>query len=132
MSRAESHGNARLSDAGAVEAVARDYIEGWYAADVGRMGRSLHDDLVKRTPVTSDDGSGAVELRPVSKVRMVELTREGGGADVDDPAIEIAVDDVSGDNASARVICADYVDYLHLVRTATGWTIVNILFRGRN
>jgi len=26
-------------------------------------------------------------------------------------------------------VCTDYVDYLHLAKTAEGWKIVNILFR---
>ncbi len=43
--------------------MALDYIEGWYAGDAERMERSLHDDLVKRTP---DDGS-TTGLRVVSE-----------------------------------------------------------------
>jgi hypothetical protein len=60
---------------------------------------------------------------------MVELTRAGGGSDVADPAIEVFVDDVTADIASARTICADYLDCLHLAKTAEGLRIVNILFR---
>lgn len=115
------------ADVDAVRAVALDYIEGWYAGDAERMERALHDDLVKRTPVGGDDA--AAGLRHVSKERMVELTSAGGGRDVTDPAIEVHVDDVSGDIASARTVCADYVDHLHLVRTTDGWKIANVVFR---
>lgn len=109
----------------AVEAVTRDYIESWYAGDPDRMARALHDDLVKRTP----DGD---ELRAVSKQRMVGLTRDGGGSDVADPAIEVVVDAVDDDIATARTMCADYVDFLHLARSADGtWQIVDIMFHGR-
>jgi len=73
---------ASSSDADAVESVARDYIEGWYTGDVERMDRALHDDLVKRIPV-SDDSSQAVQLRAVSKARMLELTAGGGGENPD-------------------------------------------------
>ena len=110
------------SDTSAVRAVALDYIEGWYDGDAERMERALHDDLVKRTPLRGDEAE-ADDLRRVSKARMVELTQSGGGRDVADPAIEVFVDDLSGDIACARTVCADFVDYLHLVRTSDGWRI---------
>ncbi len=115
------------SEVDAVRAVALDYIEGWYAGDAERMDRSLHDDLVKRTPLRADGSSSA--LRSVSKERMVELTSSGGGSDVTAPGIEVYVDDVSDDIACARTVCADFVDYLHLVNTPNGWKIANIVFR---
>ena len=117
-----------LSDADRVRAVALDYIEGWYTADAERMERSLHDDLVKRTPLGGDDAEKA-DLRAVSKERMVELTSSGGGSDVTNPAIEVFVDDVSDDIACARTVCVDFVDYMQLVNTPHGWKIANILFR---
>ena len=119
---------ATAADAGAVRAVVLDYIEGWYEGDAERMERSLHDDLVKRTPL-HDPEDPTSDLRLVSKERMVELTTSGGGSDVTDPAIEVFVDDVSDDIASARTVCADFVDFLHLVRTPEGWKIANIIFR---
>ena len=88
MSSQSTASSTTSSDADAVEAAARDYIEGWYTGNAERMERSLHDDLVKRTPVERD-GSGASALRMVSKARMVELTTAGGGTDVAVPAIEI-------------------------------------------
>lgn len=112
----------------AVRTVARDYIEGWYAGDGERMRGSLHDELVKRTPLREDDAP-THGLRVVSKDRMVELTSSGGGSDVTDPAIEVFVDDVSVDIACARTVCADFVDYLQLVETPEGWKIANIIFR---
>lgn len=112
----------------AVEAVARDYIEGWYTGDVERMERSLHDDLVKRIPVA--DSLGA-RLHPISKARMVELTT-GGGGENPDAVVQIFVDDVSGDIATARVLSPEYLDYLHLARTQDGWKIVNVLFMRRD
>lgn len=112
------------SEAGEIEAVARDYIEGWYTGNAERMARSLHDDLVKRVP----EGD---TLRVVSKQRMVDLTAAGDGVAAD-AAIEIFVDDVAGDIAAARVLSPDYLDYLQLVKTPAGWQIANILFHGRS
>jgi hypothetical protein len=127
MNSPTTDSTATPPDVQAVQAVALDYIEGWYAGDAERMERSLHDDLVKRTPVRGDESTGG--LRIVSKDRMVELTSTGGGSEVTNPAIEVYVDDVSDDIACARTVCADFVDYLHLVDTPDGWKIANILFR---
>lgn len=113
----------------AVEAVAADYIEGWYQGDVARMDRALHDDLAKRTMVY-DDSSDTRTLRVVTKQRMLELTASGGGEDPD-ASFEIIVDDISGEIASARTVSPEYVDYLQLVKTPDGWRIANILFRMR-
>jgi hypothetical protein len=98
----------RSPDTDRVRAVALDDIEGWYAGDAERMARSLHDELIKRTPLVSGDAA-QTDLRAVSKGRMVELTSSGGGRDAADPAIEVFVDDVSDDIASARTVCADFV-----------------------
>ncbi len=109
-----------------IEAAAADYIEGWYAGDVDRMARCLHDDLVKRIP-TSESG----ELRMVTKARMLELTA-GGGGEAPNPEFETIVYEVSGDLATARVTSPEYVDFLQLARTTDGWKIVNVLFHNRD
>ena len=127
MSSPPTEPTATDSEVDAVGAVALDYIEAWYAGDAERMERSLHDDLVKRTPLDEDESTAG--LRMVSKDRMVQLTSNGGGNDVRNPAIKVYVDDVSDDIACARTVCADFVDYLHLVDTPDGWKIANIVFR---
>ena len=117
------------SDVAEIEAIARDYVEGWYDGNVERMDRALHAELVKRIPV-GEDAPGQSQLRMVTKARMLQLTAEGGGAapDVD---VEILIDDVSTDIATARVVSPEYLDYLHLVKTSDGWKIANVLFRMR-
>lgn len=112
------------SDVAEVEAIARDYIEGWYTGNVERMDRALHAELVKRIPVGDAPGS----LREVTKARMVEMTADGGG-DAPDVEFTILIDDISTDIATVRVLSAEYLDYLHVARTSDGWKIVNVLFR---
>lgn len=108
-----------------MEAIARDYIDGWYSGDMERMDRSLHTELVKRAAdVESED------LRVVTRERMLELTADGGG-NAPDTENQVVVDDVSEGIASVRVVSPDYVDYLHLVKTRVGWKIANVLFRSR-
>lgn len=115
------------NDIAEVEAIARDYIEGWYTGSVERMDRALHDQLVKRIPVAE----GASGIREVTKARMVEMASQGGG-DQPDPDFEILVDDVSTDIATVRVISPEYLDYLHIAKTSDGWSIVNVLFHTRD
>jgi hypothetical protein len=113
----------------AIEAIAADYIEGWYRGDEGRMDRALHPDLVKRTMVP-DQALGDPLFRVVTKDRMMEMTAAGGGEDPDS-AFEVTIDDISGDMAAARTVSKEYVDYLQLVKTPKGWRIANVLFRMR-
>ena len=110
-----------------VEAIARDYIEGWYSGDVQRMERALHDDLIKRIPGGEDPGS----IREVTKERMLDLTAQGGG-ELIDPEFEIVIDDVATDIATVRVLSPEYLDYLHIAKTSDGWKIVNVLFHTRD
>ena len=103
---------------------ALDYFEGWFDADVARMDRALHADLVKRRAGT--------ELGVTTKARMLELTAQGDGVqDGADRRLEVAIEDVSDDIASVTVRSAVYYEYLHLVRTPDGWRIANALWRPR-
>ena len=115
-------------EAAAVEAVVRDYIDAWHAGDAQRMDRSLHDDLVKRTVDSSSPAPGG--LSPVTKARMVELTRGGGGASSGAHA-DVVVHHVEAEIASAQVATGEYLDYLHLAKVGGAWRIVHDLFRSR-
>ena len=121
------HSRSDTEAVAAVEAVVRDYIEGWYAGDVQRLDRSLHADLAKRTP-TNGDSAQEGQLRMVTRTRMLELT-SGGGGKGSEGDVEVVINDVCRDIAAARVLSRDYLDYLHLVKTREGWKIANVLFR---
>ena len=109
----------------AVRRTALDYFEGWFDGDIVRMDRALHPDLVKRRG--SPDA-----LAVTTKERMLELTAQGAGAeDAADRTLDIAVLEVEDDIASVRVRSAVYHEYLHLVRTPSGWQIANALWRAR-
>jgi putative lumazine-binding protein len=103
---------------------ALDYFEGWFDADVGRMDRALHPDLVKRASGTS--------LGITTKQRMLELTAQGEGReDGADRRLDVEIEDVCDDIASVTVRAAVYYEYLHMVRTPDGWRIANALWRPR-
>ena len=109
----------------AVEAVVRDYFEGWFTGNVDRMNRALHPELVKRTGTRVT----ATQLPAVTKDRMLELTAAGEGAgDVGDGRLDIEINDIHENIASVTVRGGVYREYLQLVRTSDGWTIANALW----
>jgi putative lumazine-binding protein len=108
------------------EAIVRcilDYFEGWFEADPERMRRALHPDLAKRSP------SGEA-LDQDTAQEMIDATAAGTGRERDPGArrIDVHVVEIHGDIATAVVDSNVYREYLHLVRTKTGWRIVNALW----
>ena len=114
-----------------IERTALDYIEGWFDGDASRMERALHPELAKRSLQHRKDGSE--ELETITAREMIEDTASGQGKSqaVGDLGIEVTVDRVIGDSATATVDSAIYVDYLQLVHTVAGWKIVNVLWQRR-
>lgn len=112
-----------------VDRVARDYFEGWYAADPERMARALHPDMLKRYVDALPGGRQVVHS--ATRDLMIEMTRMGGGAKVSPEERKIAVQvlEVSGDIAVARASSSEYLEYLSLAKCNGKWVIVNILWR---
>ena len=111
-----------------IKRAALDYFEGWYDADPVRMQKALHDELIKRS--FGADGPGMLG-RPRDKAQMVEFTESGGGRDrgsATEQSIEVEVLDLYRGSASAVVRSREYHEHLHLVRTSSGWKIVNTLW----
>jgi hypothetical protein len=113
----------------AIERTVLDYFEGWFDGDATRMERALHPELAKR-PGRVDDSLGET-LGTLTAREMIDRTAAGDGRtrDVPDRGIEVDVVDVFGGIASATVRSAVYHEYVHLVRTAEGWRIVNALWQ---
>jgi len=117
------------SDASAVKQTCLDYVEGWYEGKVERMERALHPALQKRI-VEIDPTSGKDRLREMSAKALVQHTRERGGSDTlkEHQQKDVTIFDVYRDEASAKVVFRDWVDYLHLARFDGRWVIVNVLW----
>ena len=110
------------TDTAAITKTVLRYFEGWFEGDAVRMERALHRDLAKRR-------SGEA-LGITTKQRMIELTESGEGrADAADGRIDVVVEDVYKDMATATVHTATYHEYVHLVRTGEGWRIANALWQ---
>ncbi len=115
-----------MNDETAVVASALDYFEGWYDADLERVDRALHPQLVKRWAAQAGGENPSV----TTKEMMLDFVRRGGGTEdkTDDP-IEVDVIDIHLDIATAVVRSAQYREYLHLLRTPEGWRIVDALWQ---
>ena len=114
----------RNSDEAAVAQTARNYIESWFAGDAARMSLALHPELAKRS---LDKGA----LVTLTAEQMIEYTAAGGGAANAEKAepIEITVNQIDGNLATATVLSGVFTDYLQLVRTDSGWRIANALWK---
>lgn len=117
------------AESAAIRATALDYAEGWYAGDGDRMGRALHPELVKRILVT-DTTTGRSFVQTMGATALVNGTRHGygKGTPADRQQKDVTVLDVFGNAAIAKVVMADWIDYLQLVRVEGRWLIVNVLW----
>jgi hypothetical protein len=119
------------TDQEAIVATVMDYFEGWFDGNPERMARALHPNLNKRGVSA---GTAGMQLSAASTAaQMIGWTRDGEGkaerpADL---AIKVRVHDVHEQIATVTVYSAVYNEYLHLMRTAEGWRIVNALFMRR-
>lgn len=121
---------AAPSERAAVEAVARDYIDGQLAGDPARVARALHPDLAKRA-VTADAPTARERfpLRRMSADELIELTRKGAlktAPDRWDRHLQLL--DMAGNAAVVRVETPWFVDFLQLGRSGGRWLIVNALW----
>jgi hypothetical protein len=117
------------ADTTGIRAAALDYAEGWYSGDADRMARAVHPELVKRILVT-DTATGRSFVQTMGASALVNGARHGYGKST--PAErqlkDVRILDVFGNAAVAKVVMADWIDYLQLIRTEGRWQIVNVLW----
>ena len=113
----------------AVEAVARDYVDGQLEGDARRVQSSLHPDLAKRAVLGDPNGRETFPLRRMSADELVTLTAQGAlKTKREDWRREVRVLDIAGNAAVARVETPWFVDFFHLGRFGDRWLIVNALW----
>ncbi len=117
------------ADSTGIRAAALDYAEGWYSGDGDRMARAVHPELVKRILVT-DTATDRAFVQTMGASALVNGARHGYGktTPADRQQKDVRILDVFGNAAVARVIMADWIDYLQLVRADGRWQIVNVLW----
>jgi uncharacterized protein YciI len=107
-----------------------DYALGWYEAEVARMERSLHPDLVRREVVS---GTSGPSMPTLSALQLIERARSGTGKTAEaDRRLDIRILDRWQDLAVVRLEMTDGVHFLQLSRTADGhWRIIEVLWQQR-
>lgn len=107
-----------------------DYAEGWYNADAERMQRCLHPQLVKRTLMRDPHTRLWMLRRPADAEMMVAFTQQGGGSAVPESQriYEVMIHDIFRHLACAKVVTAEYMDYVQLAKFDQRWLIVNVLW----
>lgn len=118
------------TDTAAVEAVARDYVDGQLEGDPARVARALHPDLAKRAVISDKPTSRELfPMRRMSADELIDLTRQGALRTPHDRwDRQVAVLDVAGNIAVARVETPWFVDFLELGRSGDRWLIINALW----
>lgn len=116
------------ADSLAIRTAALDYIEGWYEGNAERMERALHPELAKRIVRTNAEGKS--RLDQMSAMTLVQGTRAGGGKSTpkETQQKDVKILDIYQNAASAKIVAAKWVDYLHLARFNDRWVIVNVLW----
>jgi hypothetical protein len=106
-------------------------MEGWYQDDAKRMKARLHRSLAKRSLEERSGGERA--LRRTSASDMVSNTQSGYGVGLwrDGCTAEVRVLEMFKDIATAVVVAAHYMEYLHQVKTGERWVIVYALMKRR-
>jgi hypothetical protein len=113
------------ADSVAIKKTALNYIDGYYEANTDRMTMALHPELAKRMvyhkentdnlhKMTADDlitGTGKKEVTPEEKRKS-----------------EVTILDIYGNTASVKIVAADWIDYLHIVKWDGEWKIINVLW----
>jgi Putative lumazine-binding len=117
------------ADTSGIRGAALDYAEGWYAGDADRMARALHPELVKRI-VVGDTATKRAFLQTMGATSLVNATRHGYGkrTPADRQQKDVTVLDVFGNAAVAKIVMADWIDYLQLGKVDGRWLIVNVLW----
>lgn len=119
------------SDAEQIKQTALDYIEGWYEGDAARMERALHPELAKR--IVNTDQRGRSVFNHMGAMRLVQLTRVSSGKEIpkEKQQKDVTVLDIFGNAASAKVVAADWIDYMHLAKWNGKWVIINVLWENK-
>jgi hypothetical protein len=120
------------ADSAAIRTTALNYIDGWWSADAPRMASALHPELVKRIR-GADPAGGREWIDEMGASRLVRGTGRGGGRETPVAArrSDVRILDIFQNTASVRVDAGPWVDYLHMVKWAGRWVILNVLWEMR-
>jgi len=115
-------------DSALVIAQARNYIEGSFTGDAGRMESALHPELTK-VQLANQRTTHRPYLRTMGAGDLVEGTLAGLGLVPEDEwHIDVEIQDVSRGIASVKVTSSMYIDYVQMGKVNGAWKIINVLW----
>ena len=122
------HDSPAKNERTAVSAVARNYMEAYYTADVERMEQAIHPDFHKRTLRVRN---GRTEITADTKLSLLEGVRSGTGKDipVNERVQKIEVLDIYKNAASVKVVTGGWVDYMLLSKLDGEWRVLDVVLQ---
>lgn len=122
---------ATKADRQAIETAARNYIISQHISSKELMAKALHPKLAKRTYwSTGKEREFIMETSRETMLKVAENYNKSGDKFPKSPRIEIEILDIDQRVASVKLSADDWIDYMHLVKTAQGqWQILNVLWQ---
>lgn len=116
------------SDYEAVKQAILDYVEGVYETDPRRIERSVHPDMAKRGFFVTEKETTESTMSFAQLIEHTKTYNKDGKFPSDAPK-EIIIYEVLDHIASAKLIAAWGIDYMHLAKYNGKWMIVHVLWQ---
>jgi Putative lumazine-binding len=120
--------NSLKADYEAVKQAILDYVEGVYETDPTRIERSVHHDLAKRGFFVTEKETTESTMSFAQFIEHTKTYNQDGQFPPDAPQ-EIIIYEVLDHTASAKLIAAWGIDYMHLAKYGETWMIVHVLWQ---
>jgi len=116
------------TDREAVKQAILDYVEGVYETDPAKIERSVHPDLAKRGFFVDKQETTESTMSFPEFIEHAKTYNKDGQFPPDAPK-EIIIYEVLDQTASAKLIAAWGIDYMHLAKYHDQWKIVHVLWQ---
>lgn len=124
--------NAQSAEASGVRQACLNYIDAFYRADTTLAYASVHPSLQKRGfsfDAKTEVYSKQFEMPFPALVRLAKVWNRDGKRANDQSPREVQIFEIADKTATAKVTAVWGIDYLHLVKEADRWMIVNVLWQ---
>jgi len=110
-------------DVSAVRATVTNYIQGYFTGDSQRMQQTMHPHYLKHVI------HGDIPMREMTVADMMKNVRRDGLPDMPaaDKTEQVAVLDIVGDMASAKLVTPGWTDYMTLLKVNGEWKILSVV-----
>ncbi|WDE14364.1 nuclear transport factor 2 family protein [Thalassomonas haliotis] len=131
MANPFNHKERLQADQQAIKEAAKNYIVSQHISSKELMAGALHAKLVKRTYWAAGKGQEFImETSRETMLKVAESYNKSGDKFPETPRVEIEILDIDQRVASVKLSADDWIDYMHLVKTAQGqWQILNVLWQ---